>query len=155
MWELNVLKVERHIYRIFVALCIMILKYRDSIVLFNTLYWFLLLQNIIESIIPFMNGWICVQSGKVVINNSDKVVQLITLKAFPGLQIGPDVAVMVFGIRAGWWKFLKFPNRMCIEWVSEKWYTKKTNWWNWIFDFLWMKWYSVAELSVLQWAMFS
>ena len=48
MWELNVLKVERHIYRIFVALCIMILKYRDSIVLFNTLYWFLLLQNIIE-----------------------------------------------------------------------------------------------------------
>ena len=32
MWELNVLKVERHIYQIFAALCIMILKYRDSII---------------------------------------------------------------------------------------------------------------------------
>ena len=60
---------------------------------------FYLLQNIIENIPLFMNG--CVQSGKVVINNSDKVVQLITLIAFPGLQNEPHVAVMVFGIRAG------------------------------------------------------
>ena len=66
-----------------------------------------------------MNGWVCVQSGKVVINNSDKVAQLITLKAFPGLQIEPHVAVIVFGIRAGWWKFLKISQQNVLEWVSE------------------------------------
>ena len=66
-----------------------------------------------------MNGWVCVQSGKVVINNSDKVAQLITLKAFPGLPIEPHVAVIVFGIRAGWWKFLKISQQNVLEWVSE------------------------------------
>ena len=66
-----------------------------------------------------MNGWVCVQSGKVVINNSDKVAQLITLKAFPGLQIDPHVAVIVFGIIAGWWKFLKISQQNVLEWVSE------------------------------------
>ena len=66
-----------------------------------------------------MNGWVCVQSGKVVINNSDKVAQLITLKASPGLQIEPHVAVIVFGIRAGWWKFLKISQQNVLEWASE------------------------------------
>ena len=148
MWELNVLKVERHIYQIFAALCIMILKYRDSII-----------QHMV--LIP--------SSGKHYWEHSsfDEWLNLRPIRQGCNQQLRQGCATYnseSFSWSPNWascgchgfWnqsRLMKIPKisqqnlyRVGLRKVS----TKKTNWWNWIFDFLWMKWDSIAELSVLQ-----